>query len=338
MFLSDDKGKLQLQAWIYTVAGLNLGLLLSHPRSSHLRVTVPVWASGKIALVRLSCWNEMVWTGSSCCHVRLDLLLGIEWEDTHTGYVGGNLCNVGGEMINLLKNEEKSGRRGWRRRKGSCHFLPCWYPLMLMACCKPSDRVAPFTRAGTCYRVSWGMWHCPLISLATMGPHALWPCLLYSDLQLSNDEKEKLQNLVHPLLSLSRKFTFIQGLGDQGRILKLFQTTRIKSSCSGLAKGWRSFPVGMLGGCRIEGGGQLGLADIYSRWWHVIAWFVPRLRGWSASTAGLVGLIQCWAAPCRFCLASVMAAPDGWPYVGAQGGVWHWGCLPCSAALGEGAV
>lgn len=29
---------------------------------------------------------------------------------------------------------------------------------------------------------------------------------------MSNDEKEKLQNLVHTFLSLSRKCTFIQGL------------------------------------------------------------------------------------------------------------------------------
>lgn len=99
----------------------------------------------------------------------------------------------------------------------------------LMACCKPSNRVVPFTRAGTCYRISWAIWHCPLISVATMEPYALLPCLLYNALQLNNDEKEKLQNLVHPLLNLSGKFTFIQGSGDQGRILKLCQTTRIKS-------------------------------------------------------------------------------------------------------------
>lgn len=170
----------------------------------------------------------MLWDGSSCCHVRLDFLLGIGWEDIHTEYVGGNLCYVAGELVNLQKSEEKSHQGGWRRRR-SCYLLHCWYPLMLMACCKPSNSGVPFTRAGTCYRVSWGIWHCPLISVATMGPYALLPCLLYNDLQLSNDEKEKLKDLVHPLFSLSRKFTFIQGLGDQGKIMKLCQTTRTKS-------------------------------------------------------------------------------------------------------------
>jgi len=43
MFLSDGKGKLQLQALICTIAGLNLGLLFSHSRSSQLRVTVCTW-------------------------------------------------------------------------------------------------------------------------------------------------------------------------------------------------------------------------------------------------------------------------------------------------------
>jgi len=41
-------------------------------------------------------------------------------------------------------------------------------------------------------------------------------CLLYNDLQLSSEEKEKLQNLVHPLFILSGKFTFRQGLGIKG--------------------------------------------------------------------------------------------------------------------------
>lgn len=62
-------------------------------------------------------------------------------------------------------------------------------------------------------------------------------------------------------------------------------------------------------GCRVGGGGQSGLEDVYSRWWHVLAWLVPRLRGWSASSAGLVGLVQHRAAPCRFCIASLGAAP-----------------------------
>ena len=49
-----------------------------------------------------------------------------------------------------------------------------------------------------------------------MGLYAFLPCLLYNALQLSNDAKENLQNLVHPLFSLSGKFTFIEGLGIKG--------------------------------------------------------------------------------------------------------------------------
>lgn len=83
--------------------------------------------------------------------------LGIGWEDTLTGYVGGNLCFVAGEVISLEKGKEKGGHGGWLgRRKGCCHLLPCWNTVMLMACCKPGvNRVLPFMRAGTSYRVSW---------------------------------------------------------------------------------------------------------------------------------------------------------------------------------------
>lgn len=111
--------------------------------------------------------------------------------------MGGNLCYAAGGLVNLQKSEEKSRHGGWR------YLLPCWYLLMLMARCKASGRVVPFTRAGTCYRVSGGIWRCTTISLETMGLYAFLPCLLYNALQLSNDAKENLQNLVHPLFSLS---------------------------------------------------------------------------------------------------------------------------------------
>lgn len=60
-----------------------------------------------------------------------------------------------------------------------------------------------------------------LISVANIGLHALLLCLLNDNLQTLS--AEKLQNLVDSLFSLSENF--IQGLGDQGRLLKLCQTT-----------------------------------------------------------------------------------------------------------------
>lgn len=100
-----------------------------------------------------------------------DFFLDIGWENTLTGYVGGNLCFVAGEVFNLEKGKEKGGCGGWRRR-GSCHLLPCWSTVMLLAFCKPwISRSLPFMRAGTSHRVSW---HCPLISVATMGLCALF--------------------------------------------------------------------------------------------------------------------------------------------------------------------
>lgn len=99
----------------------------------------------------VTCGDEMLWASSSCW------LFSRHWVGGHTGYVGGNLCFVAGEVISLEKGEEKGGHGGWLgRRRGCCHLLPCWNTVMLMACCKPGvSRVLPFMRAGTTYRVSW---------------------------------------------------------------------------------------------------------------------------------------------------------------------------------------
>lgn len=148
VFLSDDKGK--LQALTYNTPVSNLWLLLSHPRSSHLWVTICACvcfmynSAGEVAVY----WGEMFWAHSSCCHIRLDFLLGIGWEDTHPGYVGGNLCCVAKELVGLQKSEEKSSCGCWMR-SGSHHLLHCWYPLVLMVCCKPPSRVVTSMRAST---------------------------------------------------------------------------------------------------------------------------------------------------------------------------------------------
>lgn len=152
VFLSDDKGK--LQALTYNTPVSNLWLLLSHPRSSHLWVTICACvcfmynSAGEVAVY----WGEMFWAHSSCCHIRLDFLLGIGWEDTHPGYVGGNLCCVAEELLDLQKSDEKSSRGCWRRR-GSHHLLHCWYPLVLMVCCKPPAGLLPLWGQVPGYRV-----------------------------------------------------------------------------------------------------------------------------------------------------------------------------------------
>lgn len=170
-----------------------------------------------------------------------------------------------------------------------------------------------------------------------MGPCVLLLCLLCNDWQLSDDEKEKLQNLVYPLFSLCEVYIYtrLRGSRENPGIVPNHQ----KKSHDALV--WHKVEEASLWahrvGCRIEVGGQSGLEEVYSRWWHVFAWLVLRLRGWSASFAGLVGLVQHWAAPGRFWFASLAAAPAA-GCVGAQGGLWYLGCPPCSAALGEGAA
>lgn len=73
----------------------------------------------------------------------------------------------------MERGKGKGGHGGWsRRRRGSCHLLPCWNSVMVMACCRHGvSRGLPFMRAGTSHRVSW---HCSLISVATVGLCALF--------------------------------------------------------------------------------------------------------------------------------------------------------------------
>lgn len=89
-------------------------------------------------------------------------------------------------------------------------------------------------------------------------------CLLYNGLQLNNYEQEKLQNLVHPLLSLSRKFTFIQDLENletvpnhQNKVIMLQLGIVLRKTPPGYTV-WKK-EVGLKGG-----GGQSGLVDVYS--------------------------------------------------------------------------
>lgn len=167
------------------------------------------------------CWDEMLWAGSSW---SLFSRFFSGWENTLMGSVGGNLCFVAAEVIRLEKGKEKGGHGGWtRRRRGSFHLLPCWSTVMLMASCKAGiNRGLPFMRASTSYRVSW---HCPLISVATMGLCALFfvcSTMIYSWAMMQRRSCRTL----FILFSVSAGSLH---LCKAWRILKLCQTTRIKS-------------------------------------------------------------------------------------------------------------
>lgn len=167
------------------------------------------------------CWDEMLWAGSSCW---LFSRLFSGCKNTLTGSVGGNLCFVAAEVVRLEKGKEKGGHGVWtRRRRGSCHLLPCWSTVMVMACCKAGiNRGLPFMRASSSCRVSW---HCPLISVATMGLHAL--CFVCSAMIYSWAIMQRRScRTLFILFSVSAGSLHLY---KAWRILKLCQTTRIKS-------------------------------------------------------------------------------------------------------------
>lgn len=153
-----------------------------------------------------------------------DFFLGIGWENTFTGYVGGNQCFVVAEVISLEKGKETGGHGGWsRRRRRRCHLLPRWNTVMLMTCCKAEiNRGLPFMRAephtgsaGTAPSSLWPPWGCVLSFFICSTMVYSWALM-----------KRRSCRTLFTLFSVSAGSLHLY---KAWRILKLCQSTRIKS-------------------------------------------------------------------------------------------------------------
>lgn len=179
---------------MHNIAGLNLGLLLSHPRDTTCKW---LFMCGQVCLMcssngdTVTCWDEMLWAGSSCW------VFSRHWVGEHTHwYVGGNLCFVEVAIFCPAGTQ-------W-----------CWWHAASLG--------PPFMRADTSYRVRW---HYPLTSVATMGLCALFfvcSTMVYSWAVM----KRRSCRTLFTVFSVSAGSLHSY---KTWRILKLCQTTWIKS-------------------------------------------------------------------------------------------------------------